>query len=114
MRHHPSLLGIVVILLSSCGNNIPAAPLSHSATTTATALPQFSTPRPTLTIGEQTIVADIGVLYAGSMDPKFYSERSDCIQAVNNGTIIHCVFPSTTALVTKPEWKQLLPDTLFY
>ena len=98
-----------MMFLVACVNTISVAPLPHTATPL-----RRDTVSPTLTLGEQTIISDIEALYSDSMNPKFYSNRSDCFQAVNNRTIAHCVFITNIERVIKPEWKQLLPDTLFY
>ena len=109
MQHYHMRSVIVVIFLAACGSKVPEALLSHTATPL-----QQNTASPTLTLGEQAIISDIEALYSQSTNPKFYSKRSDCIQAINDRTIKHCVFITNIEHVMKPEWKQLLPDTIFY
>ncbi|MBP7687744.1 MAG: hypothetical protein KA765_07545 [Thermoflexales bacterium] len=59
---------------------------------------------------EQKVIAAVGARYESG----FYFSRADCVQAVENGTIQQCVFPVGVELLTRPEWKQLLSNTIFY
>jgi len=111
MRHCVILIGIISILLVACGGTIPEVPPTHIATTLPTATPfKLGSPTPTRTVEEQAFIPTLESYYG----TKFYPSRSDCIQAVDNGTKDICVFPVGTERITKPEWEQLLPDTVFY
>jgi hypothetical protein len=100
MKRLAILLGIASTLFVACETSVPV--ISPSPTLSPG-------PTPTLT-EEQMIIAAVGARFGS----RFYSSRAGCVQAVDDETTEQCVFPAGTKRVTRPEWEQLFPDTVFY
>jgi hypothetical protein len=100
MKRLVIVLGIALTLLVACETIVPV--ISPSPTVSPG-------PTPTLT-EDQMIIAAVGSRFRSN----FYFNRAGCIQAIDSGTTKWCVFPTGIKRITKPEWEQLFPDTLFY
>lgn len=108
----PIMLGIALALITACTAAGPTDPsaLATTGASTATPLPTASPgPTPTLT-EEQLITAPIRAYFKSN----FFSSRADCVQAVDDGTKKGCVYVTDIEPVTRSEWEQLFPDTVFY
>jgi hypothetical protein len=100
MKRLAIVLGIASTLFVACGTPVPVVSPS----------PTLS-PGPTATLTEeQMVTAAAGARFKSN----FYSSRAGCVQAVDDEITEHCVFPTGMKRVTRPEWEQLFPDTVFY